>query len=61
MEKRLSHAAAQEYSMKNFCTKLTAMQSNYGIIKKRVSQRTKYHLRLDQLVEELNINRDLEE
>ena len=61
-EKRLTHAAAQEYSRKNFCSKLTAMESDYGVIKKRVPQGYKYHLRLDQLVKELDVsNYDLEE
>lgn len=58
-EKGLSSNAAAEYGMKNFCSKLTSMQSNYGILKKRISQGVKYVFRLNQLVDEFNIDQTL--
>jgi len=59
--KKLSPSHAQEYSCKSFCSKLTAMRSNYSINKKRVPQGTKYVLCLDLLVDELSIDQNLED
>ena len=59
--KNLSQSHAQEYSSKNFCSKLTAMGSNYSIKKKRVSQGIKYILCLDLLLDELDIDQNLED